>query len=122
MSFYEFNQNNSGGSFQVNDKVCHRLFIEADTPDEATEIAEGLGVYFNGCDDGMDCPCCGDRWYPLYRDDAVKFPLEYGKDQIFENIQDYAQYLADEYGWTSPDGRIYYKDGQVTECYGKNVK
>lgn len=28
--FYLFSQNNSGGSFIVNDKVCHRLFIEAD--------------------------------------------------------------------------------------------
>ncbi len=28
--FYLFNQNNSGGAFIVNDKVCHRLFIEAD--------------------------------------------------------------------------------------------
>ena len=28
--FYEFDQNNSGGHFTVNDKVCHRLFIEAE--------------------------------------------------------------------------------------------
>jgi hypothetical protein len=32
--FYEFSQNNSGGSFDVNDKLCHVMIIEADT--EAT--------------------------------------------------------------------------------------
>ncbi|MEK5308378.1 hypothetical protein [Bacillus sp. FSL M8-0326] len=33
----------------------------------------------------------------------------------FRNIEEYAQFLADEYGWTTPDARIFYKDGTVTE-------
>ena len=61
--FYEFDQNNSGGHFVVDDKLCHRLFIEADTREEATEKAEELGCYWDGVDKGIDCPCCGDRWY-----------------------------------------------------------
>ncbi|MFN2745963.1 hypothetical protein ACINLE_13025 [Bacillus sp. z60-18] len=30
MAFYEYTQNNSGGSFVVNEKVCHRLFLFLD--------------------------------------------------------------------------------------------
>lgn len=62
--FYEFSQNNSGGSFDVDSKLCHRLFIEATSVDEAVSKAENLGCYWNGVDNGMDCECCGDRWYP----------------------------------------------------------
>lgn len=39
-----------------------------------------------------------------------------GKIKI-DNIEDYAQYLADNYGWTTPDIRIYYKDGNVKEIF-----
>ena len=39
-----------------------------------------------------------------------------GKIRI-DNIDDYAQYLADNYGWTTPDIRIYYKDGNVKEIF-----
>lgn len=27
------------------------------------------------------------------------------------------QYLADNYGWTNPDGRIFYKEGKVIEVF-----
>ena len=37
--WYEFNQNNSGGSFVVDDKVCHRIYIEAEDFREAVIIA-----------------------------------------------------------------------------------
>jgi hypothetical protein len=53
--FYKFSQNNSGGSFDVDDKLCHRIFIEADSVNEANRITEGLGIYFNGVSRGMDC-------------------------------------------------------------------
>lgn len=69
MAFYEYTQNNSGGHFEVNDKLCDRLFIEADTFTEADSIAEDLGVYFNGVYKGIDCGCCGDRWS---RGDEIK--------------------------------------------------
>ncbi|WP_145691452.1 DUF7296 family protein [Bacillus licheniformis] len=62
MAFYEYTQNNSGGSFLTNDKLCHRIFIEANSYEEADTIAEGLGVYWNGVSEGIDCGCCGDRW------------------------------------------------------------
>lgn len=144
-SFYEFTQNNSGGGFDTDGKLCHRLFIEADTESEACDIAESMGVYFNGCDDGMDCPCCGDRWYRPWS--SLDFPYEYGafeekeanklgekygsevieKDVkknhtparrfyvVFKDVEAYAQYLSDEYGWTDPDARVFYSDGTVVE-------
>lgn len=60
--FYDYHQNNSGGSFDVDDKVCHQVVVEAKSADEANEIAMDLGIYFDGCSEGMDCNCCGDRW------------------------------------------------------------
>lgn len=161
--FYEFTQNNSGGSFITNDKVCHRLFIEADSASEANSIAEDLGVYFDGVEYGDDCSCCGDRWYRAYRHvDLEKFKQEgydvsiyggygntewlwyekYGNYQIvespqwiksfsisrfagkiaFSNIEEYVQYLANEYSATEPETRIFYKDGRVVEINSSRVR
>lgn len=158
--FYEFSQNNSGGSFVVNDSVCHRLIIEADNEEDAISKAEDLGCYWDGVSKGIDCPCCGDRWYPyasginlmkiaadgyrvevcdgIYEDTVAEWNKRYGKYKVVENpkfitshssrrysgsisfddIEEYAQFHADEYGWTVPDVRIYYNDGKVTAIYG----
>jgi hypothetical protein len=78
MKFFEFSQNNSGGGFDVDDRVTHRVLIEADNAEEATNIGESLGMYWDGCDTGMDCPCCGDRWYRPWSDDGKVFPFTYG--------------------------------------------
>ena len=141
MKFYEYNQNNSGGHFDVDDKVCHRLFIEAESKEQANDKAEELGVYFDGVEKGMDCDCCGDRWSTPWRD--VELPLHCGTfskakaeaigkkykatvqsakkpfghdgthEVVFETVESYARYLANEYGWTKPDVRIYYVNGSV---------
>lgn len=158
--FYQFDQNNSGGFFITNEKVCHNLFIEADSVDEAINKAEELGCYWDGVANGQDCPCCGDRWnrdyvntvpieryktegyavstYDGIHQDAVSRWMEkYGEYECvshpvyeksfigqrftgkisFRNIEEYAQFLADEYGCTSPDARVYYKDGKVKEIF-----
>ena len=59
--FYEFYQNNSGGYFDTSVPLC--LWVEASSAEEACAIAEEHGVYFDGVDKGIDCECCGDRWY-----------------------------------------------------------
>ncbi|MGA0164712.1 MAG: DUF7296 family protein [Bdellovibrionota bacterium] len=114
--WFLFDQNNSGGKLVVNDKVCHRLFIEAKNESEAISIAEGLGVYFNGVDDGRDCPCCGDRWY---RAEEVEFPLAFDsrKQIVFKNPVEYAQHLAVHYTLykNMVDSRIFYQNGIVKE-------
>ena len=76
LHWYEFTQNNSGGSFDVSDTTCHRMFIEAYNSDQATSKAEDLGCYWNGVEEGNDCECCGDRWSPA--GDALIFPYNYG--------------------------------------------
>jgi hypothetical protein len=115
MEFFEFSQNNSGGSFVVNDKLCHQVIIEAHDYEEAVYIAERLGCYWDGVDCGMDCPCCGDRW-SKYWEKALEFPMDYGK-VIFTSVEEYVQYLADNYGFTDPDCRIFYRDGTVKEFF-----
>lgn len=75
-NFYIFRQNNSGGSFTVDKDLSHFLFIEAPSEKEAMKKALDLGVYFYGVDEGIDCPCCGDRWSEYC--DEIKFPYEYG--------------------------------------------
>ena len=67
MSFYNFHQNNTGGAF-IGPGI--NVVIEADTPYEANTIAQDHGLYFDGCADGRDCSCCGDRWYPVRAHDA----------------------------------------------------
>lgn len=122
MVWFEFNQNNTGGSFEVNEMVCHRVYIEAKDADEANKIAIDMGIYFDGCSTGMDCFCCGDRWYPA-RGDGDSFPYKYDKDEIFKTPKEYMQAMADKYGWTSPDARIYYEGGKkVDEIFSKKRK
>ena len=171
MKFYELSQNNSGGSFDVNDKLCHRLFIEAESEKAALEIAEDLGCYWNGVDDGMDCECCGDRWYKSADEvDLEKMNTEwkglevsqwlergskadpkgamntlkaqypgstwlvkpilenkYGSARVIgkirlDSVEQYAQILANLYGMSKPDCRIFYANGEVKEIFRPEVK
>jgi hypothetical protein len=78
--FFTFYQNNSGGSFTTSDidGICEVVIIEASNADHANERAEKIGLYFNGVAYGMDCGCCGDRWYPASEDEGKIAPLIYG--------------------------------------------
>lgn len=171
MKFYELSQNNSGGSFDVDSKLCHRLFIEAENEMTALRIAEDLGCYWDGVDDGRDCPCCGDRWYrsasevnleemntkwngyevakwlekgsKADHNDAVnalkaQYPgsewlvepimeNKYGSTRVIgrirlDSVEQYAQIMANLYGWTKPDCRIFYANGEVKEIFSHKVK
>jgi hypothetical protein len=64
--WYEFHQNNSGGSFYIDGYkgIGPNVWIEADSEEAANDIAEGIGIYFDGVEKERDCSCCGDRWYP----------------------------------------------------------
>jgi len=171
--FYEFSQNNSGGSFFTDSNLCHRLLIEANSEEEAISKAEELGCYWNGVDEGSDCECCGDRWYPsgnaidlkninkkwggyevsewltekkekTIPDETVisnlksRYPgsvwltepiveSKYGSRRIvgkirLDSVEQYAQLMADLFGWTKPDCRIFYKDGRKKDIYSVKVK
>ena len=79
--FYTFDQNNSGGSFDFDEEggITHHVVIEAYSSKHANSISEEKGIYFYGCDEGRDCPCCGDRWYPVYNCDGKVSPSVCGK-------------------------------------------
>ncbi len=69
------------------------------------------------------------RWFDLYS----KFPRleepawqiepkrfkEFSGKIYFESIEQYCQFLADEYGWTTPDIRIHFLNGTKKEIYSK---
>jgi len=77
--FYTYNQNNSGGFFHVDESVGQYVIIEADSSDQANDLAKSkAGIYFEGCDDGTDCSCCGDRWSRNYSD-GTEEPMIYSK-------------------------------------------
>jgi hypothetical protein len=103
--FYEFRQNNSGGSF-VGPVL---VIVEATSPAEANEIAqEKADVYFDGCARDLDCDCCGDRWYPLWDEaEGSPVPSHYGTP-LSENDPAYSV-------------AIYYLDGRV-EKINEGVK
>ena len=71
MSYFKFRQNNSFGHFVGTPLV----FVQADNAADANSIAQDHGVYFNGVVDGVDCDCCGDRWYPVQDDAAQDAPI-----------------------------------------------
>jgi hypothetical protein len=107
--FYEFEQNNPGGRLDVDDILCHRIFIEAESYDEANKIAEDLGIYFDGVEEGMDCECCGDRWCPAY-------------STIDKPIEEYVRNISIKYPFLDvsgkPESRIFYKSGKVLTFEG----
>lgn len=57
-TYWEYRQNNSGGSFI---KPAVNVYIEAETPEEADTIAQNNGIYFDPLFE-RDCDCCGNRW------------------------------------------------------------
>ena len=79
--FYEFRQNNSGGSFNYTDDLDRHVYIEATSALEANSIAKNLGVYFDGVRCGMDCSCCGDRW-----DETQEWRAIESKDDLQKEI------------------------------------
>jgi hypothetical protein len=64
LRFFNFRQNNSGGSwdFDAANGIGREVWIEASSADEANGRAEAIGLRFNGVALGFDCGCCGDRW------------------------------------------------------------
>lgn len=102
--FYEFHQNNSGGSFHIDDDVSHIVIIEAATAMQANETAQNVaGIYFDGCEKGWDCDCCGDRWYPVSDYDGHDEPMVYGHP-LAEYKDMWAKYAI---LWSyDPDGKM----------------
>ena len=110
--FYEFRQNNSGGSF-VHDPdagISKHVIVEAPSLKRATAIAQSIGLYFNGVDDGYDCECCGDRWYEPWNDEGTEEPSIYDKvvTEEYEDTTGFGMKWID-----GPEAYVHYADGAV---------
>jgi hypothetical protein len=77
MPFFHFPQNNSGGGFHITDKLAHHVVIEASNAEFANIKLKALGGYFDGCNTGIDCGCCGDRWERVSDSDGQESPSLY---------------------------------------------
>lgn len=101
--FYTFEQNNSGGKFDLdlNAGIGHYVIIEANDSEEANDRAESIGLYFNGVGTGVDCECCGNRWYRNCYDGDSE-PTIYGKPVVFLNCPD-----------TVEPSFVHYSDGTI---------
>lgn len=78
--FYTFRQNNSRGVMHRNIDINEFVVIEGDSMSEVRDQAVTVGIYFDGCARGMDCYCCGDRWYmPEDDEDMDAVPSIYGR-------------------------------------------
>lgn len=99
MAWFEFRQNNSGGSFVFKHGIGVVVWVEATSAKDANNKAEKLGLYFDG--DG-DCPCCGDRWYEAYGEGEEEPPA------VVEYLNNWAEgKLKAYYAWA------HYADGRV---------
>lgn len=111
MPFYTFYQNNSGGEFVVDVErgISHYVVIEAPDRDESIIIAEGLGLYWNGVADGIDCECCGNRWDPpwYYAGDAI--PMVHSES--VEKASRLSHYRFMHKG--TPEVFVHYLDGRI---------
>ena len=88
--FYEFTQTNSGGYFDVDENVCHRVIIEAMDKKHTVALFEPMIENQSG-----SCPCCGDRWSPEYADEIK---LEEYKEKGYP-IGVYSHYKDAEKRW-----------------------
>ena len=100
--FYIYDQNNSGGSFIVNDDVTYNVIIEADSAEAADRKAEEIGIYFDD-NYNIDCECCGTRWSRAWSNEGEEEPEIYGKP-----VAEYEEMWAKE---GEPWVHVYYKDG-----------
>lgn len=66
MAWYKYRQNNPGGRYEIDDSrgISLSVYVEARDEHHADVRATGIGLYLDGCEDGYDCSCCGDRWSP----------------------------------------------------------
>ena len=84
--YYQYIQNNTGGGYTMSEKqgIAQYVIVEAISASHADARAEDIGLYFNGCENGEDCQCCGDRWYEAREYNAADTPMIYE-----QTVQDY---------------------------------
>ena len=117
--FFTYMQNNSGGSFEIDDDVAKVVVIEAVNAVTANDTAVNVvGIYFDGCDKGIDCECCGDRWNPMYDDyDGTDTPTVYGQplNEYKDMWSKYAVVWSYDDNGQLVKNKVYYGTNQIGE-------
>jgi hypothetical protein len=121
LHWYEYRQNNSGGSFHMNDDVSVYVLVEAEDDVQAEREALEAGIYFDGVAAGFDCSCCGDRWYEGEKLEEFRiYQLFSDEHTLYDDVGAYAAELARESSWAK-EGRpvvvVYHKNGKVERFY-----
>lgn len=57
--WYVYSQSPVSGAFF---EPARAVLIEAHSVNNAATIAATMDIYLDGVEQGIDCPCCGDRW------------------------------------------------------------
>ena len=109
MGWYTFEQNNSSGMYVP---PAIYLIIEARTRDDAIIKATNEGVYFRGVEMGVDCDCCGDRWFLPY--DYTDEPDIYGALPC-DYLKETESFFSGLYSFDKslPAVMLIYEDGTV---------
>jgi hypothetical protein len=125
MAWYNYRQNNSGGSFvyDPHSGIAVNVWVEAGTPAEANVLASQIGIYF---DDSQDCSCCGSRWNEKGQyswddsDDNPPEPEETFKVDEFDSSFNTKWFKEGEYEtFVHPLGKDFYGAHAVTEVVRK---
>jgi hypothetical protein len=109
--FFTYRQNNSGGSFEEDEKsgIGVTVIVEADNADEANARAKDIGLYFDGAG---DCECCGYRWSEAYPEEVGdEVPSIYGEPIDFDSAEG-SNISVMGYNYKVM-GFVHYKDGQI---------
>jgi hypothetical protein len=109
MAFWTYIQNNSFGRFDVDEKIANAVIVEAASRELADERAEQLGIYFDGCDAGRDCNCCGDRWSRQQKHEGDSVPSLYGDPLHVTDWYGFEDHLVSRSGGV----RLHFADGRV---------
>ena len=129
LKWFNYRQNNSGGSIVKDDDVSITVVVQAASLKEANRIAvDRAGVYFDGVRKGYDCSCCGDRWHESWDEDGMDslsvmtWSSLTGKYRhtVYDTIEDWAEARAQAETWVKPGESaviLYYADGTKTVYY-----
>jgi hypothetical protein len=96
MTTYLYSQNNSGGVYT---KPARNIIVaDAKNETQALETAEKAGLYLNGVRRGLDCECCGDRWYGMAEEfDSVADAKAHAEK--YEHGEGVAYLVTDDLDW-----------------------
>ena len=105
VKWYHVSQNNTGGTFRVDDNLAYHVFFQATSAKHAEAIADDI------LDNSGSCSCCGNRWDTYWdEDDGYDVPSVYGDPYIPERGKYKFCYVE-----SADYARLHYLDGRVVK-------